>query len=277
MGKDIQLNSPEWIDLVFEGKNKEYGAYFLRRTSWKRHLIAVGAMLLFTVFVALLPLLIETVKKTRENLGGVDATVELATIEQKVPEENIIKEQAAPVEPPPPLKSTIKFTPPVITEDENVRDDEQMLSQKDLTESKVQISIASVDGVDDINAVDIAELEEHKVIVAEEAPMVVVEQMPNFCIKDECGELVLRRYVAQNTRYPALMAENNIQGRVIVRFVVTAKGKVDKVEVLQSTVDKVGEVEAVRVVKSLPDFIPGRHNGRAVPVWYNVPIIFKLE
>ncbi|GHT82658.1 hypothetical protein FACS189467_8040 [Bacteroidia bacterium] len=89
--------------------------------------------------------------------------------------------------------------------------------------------------------------------------------------------MALRKYIASHVRYPALMAENNIQGRVIIRFVVTPKGKVDKVEVLQSTVDKVGDIEAVRVVKSLPDFIPGRHNGRAVPVWYTVPIIFKLD
>jgi protein TonB len=130
-----------------------------------------------------------------------------------------------------------------------------------------------VEGVDDINAVDIAELTEHKVIVAEEAPLVVVEQMPSF----PGGELALRKYIAEHTRYPALMAENNVQGKVIVRFVVTSKGKVDKVEVLQSTVDKVGDDEALRVVKSLPDFIPGRHNGRAVPVWYTVPIIFQLQ
>jgi protein TonB len=97
--------------------------------------------------------------------------------------------------------------------------------------------------------------------------------MPSF----PGGEQELRRWIGEHTRYPALMAENNIQGRVIVRFVVTAKGKVDKVDVQHSTVDKVGDAEALRVVKSLPDFIPGRHNGRAVPVWYTVPIIFKLE
>jgi protein TonB len=273
MGKDIELNSPEWIDLIFEDKNKEYGAYFLRSTSWKRHAIAIGAMAGFTILVSLMPLLIETVKKARQNLGGIDAVVEMTAIKQEVPEENIIKEQVAPVEPPPPLKSTIKFTPPVITEDENVNEDEEMLSQKDLTENKLQISVANVTGTDDINGEDIADLREHKVIVADETPFVAVEQMPAF----PGGDLALRKFIASHIRYPALMAENNIQGRVIIRFVVTPKGKVDKVEVLQSTVDKVGEVEAVRVVKSLPDFIPGRHNGRAVPVWYTVPIIFKLD
>ncbi|GHT13165.1 cell envelope biogenesis protein TonB [Bacteroidia bacterium] len=272
MGKDVQLNSPEWTDLIFEKKNKAYGAYVLRVTSWKNHVIAILAMIGFTVFVSLLPMLIETVKNARKDyLGGVNATVELATVEQKVPEENKIKQEAEPVEPPPPLKSSIKFTPPVITDDDDVRDEDQMLSQDKLNETKITVSVANIEGTDEINGMDIAELEQHKIIVAEEV-FVAVEQMPVF----PGGEQALRRYIAENVRYPALMQENNVQGRVIVRFVVTPQGKVDKVEVLQG-LDKSGDAEAIRVVKSLPKFTPGRHNGRAVSVWYTVPIIFKLQ
>ncbi|GHU95046.1 cell envelope biogenesis protein TonB [Bacteroidia bacterium] len=273
MGKDVQLNSPEWIDLIFEKKNKAYGAYVLRETSWKTHITAIAAMIGFTVIVSLLPLLIETVKNARKDyLGGVNATVELTTVEQKVPEENKIKQEAEPVEPPPPLKSSIKFTPPVITDDDDVRDDEQMLSQDKLNESKITVSVANIEGTDEINGMDIAELEQHKVIVAEEQPFVAVEQMPSF----PGGEKALRLFIAENMRYPALLQENNVQGRVIVRFVVGSSGKVDKVEVLQGF-DRLADAEAIRVVKLLPKFTPGRHNGRAVPVWYTVPIIFKLQ
>ena len=175
MNNDVKLNSPEWIELIFEGMNKQYGAYYLRSTSSRRYVIGILAVVAFMVAVSLLPALIASVKSSADsNLGSIDTTVELADIkdiEEQVKEENIIRE-TEPVAPPPVLKATIKFTPPVITEDENVREDEQMASQEELNESKVQISIATVDGVDDPDAVDIAELQEHKVIVAEKEPEV---------------------------------------------------------------------------------------------------------
>lgn len=185
MNNDVKLNSPEWIELIFEGMNKQYGAYYLRSTSSRRYVIGILAVVAFMAAVSLLPALIASVKSSvGSNLGSIDTTVELADIkdiEEQVKEENIIRE-TEPVAPPPVLKATIKFTPPVITEDENVREDEQMASQEELNESKVQISIATVDGGDDPDAVDIAELQEHKVIVAEKEPEVYmnVEQMPQF-------------------------------------------------------------------------------------------------
>ncbi|MDR0687993.1 MAG: energy transducer TonB [Prevotellaceae bacterium] len=273
MGKDAQLNSIEWTALIFEGKNQQYGAFYLRRTSWRRHLLALLIMVSFTILVALVPVLIETVKKTREYLGGVDAQVELATIKEapEIPKEVIKTEPEAP--PPPPLKSSIKFTPPVITEDDKVRDDEQMASQDKLSETKLTISIANITGDDDNpNAIDIAELEQHKVITTEEQPFMAVEQMPQF----PGGEKALRKYLAEQIRYPALAAENNIQGRVVIRFVVNKDGMIDRVEVLQG-IDRLCDEEAMRVVRNMPKWIPGRHNGRAVPVVYTVPVVFKLQ
>ncbi|MDR0567434.1 MAG: energy transducer TonB [Prevotellaceae bacterium] len=273
MGKDAHLNSIEWTELIFEGKNQAYGAFYLRRTSWRRHLLALLIMAAATVLVMLIPFLVETVKKTREYLGGVDTQVELATIKEapEIPKEVIKTEPEAP--PPPPLKSSIKFTPPTITDDDKVREDEQMASQDQLNETKVTISIANIAGDDDNpNAVDIAELEQHKVVVADEQPFMAVEQMPQF----PGGDKALRKYLAEQVRYPALAAENNIQGRVVIRFVVGKDGSVSRVEVLQG-IDRVCDEEAVRVVKSMPKWIPGRHNGRAVPVVYTVPIVFKLQ
>ena len=70
--------------------------------------------------------------------------------------------------------------------------------------------------------------------------------------------------------------ENNIQGRVVVQFDVTKTGKVGEVKVVRS-VDRDLDKEAIRVCKSLPDFIPGRMNGQAVNVWYTLPVQFKLQ
>lgn len=275
MGKDVNLNSYEWTDMIFEGQNKEYGAYYLRRSSSKRHVVALLLVLVIAVVIVAIPSLLEVVKPAKEDLGGIDAMVELANlkdVEEQVPEENIIREQLAP--PPPPLKATIQFTPPVITEDDKVTDENQMKSQEELVESKVQISVATVDGTDDPDAVDIADLKDHKVIVEEkdETPFDVVEQMPQF----PGGQEELLRYIGKNLKYPTIAQENGVQGRTIIGFVVGKDGKISDVKVLRGF-DSYCDKEAVRVVQSMPAWIPGKQNGRAVPVRYTLPVTFRLQ
>ena len=276
MGKDVNLNSSAWCDMVFEGKNKKYGAYFLRQTSSKRHIVALLVIIVFTAVVSAIPSFIEAVKAGADNLGGVDEAFELSkldNVEEQVPEENIIKQETAP--PPPPLKATIQFTPPVITEDDKVNDDNQMKSQEELTESRVQISVATVEGTNDAGAVDIADLRDHKVIVAdkeEEKPFVSVEQMPQF----PGGNGELMKFIGSNLRYPTIAAENGIEGRVIIRFVVGKDGSVSDIKI-QRGLDASCDKEAIRVVQSMPKWIAGKQNGRAVPVYFTLPILFKLQ
>lgn len=277
MNNDVKLNSPEWTDLVFEGKNKAYGAYYLRRTSWKGYIVGIIAVILFMLVITFLPSLIEQVKMARtKNLGNIEAKVEFADIkdiEEQVKEQNIIRE-AEPVAPPPKLKATIKFTPPVITEDENVKEEDQMISQKDLNESKVQVSVFTVEGSNDADAVDLATIEEHKVIVAEKEPeiFVNVEQMPQF----PGGQKALLEYLHKSVRYPQIALENGIQGKVVLKFVVNADGTVGDVTILRG-IDRTLDEEAIRVVKAMPKWSPGRQNGKAVRVYYNVPIDFKIS
>ena len=170
-----------------------------------------------------------------------------------------------PVAPPPALKSSIKFTAPVIKKDEEVRDDEEIKSQEELTQTKVAISIADVKGNDELNGKDIAELKEviTKAPEAEEKTYTMVEQMPQF----PGGDRELLSFIAQ---------EKGIQGKVFVRFVVSATGDVKDVKVMRS-LDPYCDKEAIRVIQSLPKWIPGRQNGRNVPVYYTVPITFKLQ
>ncbi|WP_295731299.1 TonB family protein [uncultured Muribaculum sp.] len=95
-----------------------------------------------------------------------------------------------------------------------------------------------------------------------------VEQMPNF----PGGEAELMKYISDNIKYPA---EIEMQGRVVVKFVVTKTGKVVEVEVVRGR-HPLFDAEAVRVIKTLPDFIPGKMNGKPVNVWYTLPVSFKL-
>ncbi|MBQ2235383.1 MAG: TonB family protein, partial [Muribaculaceae bacterium] len=99
-----------------------------------------------------------------------------------------------------------------------------------------------------------------------------VEQMPTF----PGGDAALMKYLSSHINYPAMAQENGVQGRVVVQFVVTKTGKVGEVKVVRS-VDKDLDREAVRVCKSLPNFVPGRQNGQPVNVWYTLPVTFKLQ
>ena len=99
-----------------------------------------------------------------------------------------------------------------------------------------------------------------------------VEQMPEF----PGGMEAMMRFLQQNIQYPANAAKNKVEGRVILQFVIEKDGQIGEVKIARS-VDPELDAEALRVVKSMPTFIPGRHNGKAVAVWYTIPISFKLQ
>ena len=100
----------------------------------------------------------------------------------------------------------------------------------------------------------------------------VVEQMPSF----PGGQGALMQWLSSNIKYPVIAAENGVQGRVIIQFVVEKDGSVSGVTVAKS-VDPSLDKEAQRVVKSMPKWIPGKQNGSAVRVKYTVPVTFKLQ
>lgn len=105
-----------------------------------------------------------------------------------------------------------------------------------------------------------------------EVPFVVVEEMPMF----PGGDVNLLKFLGENTNYPQAAKEANIQGRVIVRFCVTAKGGVSQASILKGVSPELDK-EALRVVSTLPTFEPGKQGGKPVPVWYMVPITFTLK
>jgi protein TonB len=111
--------------------------------------------------------------------------------------------------------------------------------------------------------------------IIEEAPaeiFVVVEEMPVFPGGDEA----LMKFINDNVQFPRSASEKGISGRVIIRFAVMAKGNVDQVSVLKGIDPELNE-EAIRVVKMLPGWTPGRQGGKPVNVWYSVPISFVLN
>ena len=148
----VDLSSSEWCDLIFNGKNKAYGAYKLRETSPKRHNIAVILVIVVALVGFSIPTLIKmATPKQKEVMTEVTTLSQLEEPEIKQEE----MKRVEPVAPPPPaLKSSIKFTAPVIKKDEEVNEEDEMKSQKELTETKVAISIADVKGNDEANGKD---------------------------------------------------------------------------------------------------------------------------
>ena len=198
--------------------------------------------------------------------------------EQEEPEEEeeIVQiEEEKPEALPEEILNTMKVTELQIANDEDVKAEDEIKSQDELQESQTAFGSTDFDkGTDDLNVV-----REHKdeIIVEKKEPekekvFVAVEQMPQF----PGGDAELMKFLSKNIKYPTMAMENNIQGRVVVQFVVTKTGAIGEVKVIRS-VDRDLDREAIRVCKSLPNFIPGKMNGQAVNVWYTLPVNFKLQ
>ena len=136
------------------------------------------------------------------------------------------------------------------------------------------ISIADVKGNDEANGKDIADLKQVVTQAPEEEEKVfdMVEQMPTF----PGGTNELMKYIADHLKYPTIAQENGVEGRVICQFVVSSDGRVRDAKVVK-TLDPYCDKEAIRVIMSMPKWIPGKQNGKAVSVKYTVPIVFRLQ
>lgn len=267
----IDLTSLEWCELIFKGKNKAYGAYQMRGESAKRHNLAMLIVVIIALVGFSIPTLIKlATPKQKEVMTEVTALSQLD--EPDVPDE---VKKVQPVAPPPPaLKSTIKFTAPVIKKDSEVNEDDEIKSQQELTQTKVSISIADVKGNDEANGKDIADLKQvvTQAPVEEDKVFDMVEQMPTF----PGGQAELLSFIGKSLKYPTIAQENGTQGRVICQFIVGKDGTVRDVQVVKS-LDPYCDKEAIRVIRSMPRWIPGKQNGKPVTVKYTVPITFRLQ
>lgn len=274
----IDLISSDWVDLVFEGRNKAYGAYRLRKSTTKRNILAMVAV----VILLIVAFIILTVKNFVDEQRAKVAMTQVAELTNyKQPEKKAeVKQKKVEVEPErvvERVKSSIKFTAPVIKKDEEVKPDEELKTQDELMSTKTAIGTFDVKGNDDANG----EILKAKEVIAEPEPpkheeenkvFDIVEQQPLF----PGGPAALMKYLSEHTKYPVVAQENGVQGRVTVQFVVEKDGSISDVHVLRG-VDPSLDKEAVRVVKSMPRWTPGKQNGINVRVNYRVPVLFRLQ
>ncbi|MDE6802564.1 MAG: energy transducer TonB, partial [Muribaculaceae bacterium] len=239
MAKDVDLSSNQWTDIVFEGKNKEYGAYEMRRKSDGRH---NRAMLYVVIGVAVILLgawgySAYSAKKAAEAKEAAQTIIamieqeEIDTIDDEPEEEDIDEpEEEAYIPPeveevlPEEVLNTIMQTEITIKADDEVQ--EEVKTQDEILETTTAVGAVDFDkGTDDINLV--REYRE-EVVVEEKKPVVenkvfeAVEQMPQF----PGGDAELMKYLNKHIVYPTLAAENGIQGRVVIKFVVKPDGSI---------------------------------------------------
>jgi periplasmic protein TonB len=255
-----KVKAPAFDDIVFEERNKEYGAYKLRKRYNRTVIVAllIGIFILGTAVIT--PYInakaLENTKRKTER-----------QVEIKMEKLDLPAEQAPPPPPPPPPPVEVvqqqKYVPPVVVDSIKPEDVKKLMTadqaQKEITNTEVGEAVQPAK-------------EEVLVAEAEPEPFIMVEEMPVF----PGGNVELLKYLAEHTQYPEIAKENNIQGKVFVKFCVTSKGGIDKVSISKS-VDPELDAEALRVVKSLPLFKPGKQGGKPVPVWFSVPINFQIK
>ena len=283
MAQSVNLSSREWCDLVFEGKNKDFGAYVIRTESSKRHNKAVLWTLIGSIIFGLLVFGYTKANQYFEErkLIGSNEQENVMVVMPPKAEEPVQErlEQAKPEVLPEEVLNTIKVTELAIVEDDKVNREDEIKTQEEQIESLHSAGSVDFDQGTDNKAV-IREFK-NEVVVEEkvekpkevvEQVFTVVEQMPQF----PGGEAALMKFLQSHINYPPMAAENGVQGKVVVQFVVDKTGRVGEVKVVRS-VDKDLDREATRVCKSLPKFTPGRQNGHPVSVWYTLPVFFKLQ
>lgn len=279
----IDLYDPKWVEMVFAGKNKEYGAYQLRKGTSGRN---IKALLILVIAAALvggfLAWKVIEQKQAEEQQAYMEA-MEVAKLQQQAKKEEKKKEPVKPkIEPKkeiPVARETQKFTAPVIKKDELVKEENQV-KQMDKLDEKVAVGTENKEGTKS----RLAEAVRSDIAVAAPPPppapkpevsnkvFDVVEEMPHF----PGGPAALQAFLSSNTKYPVVAQENGVQGRVTVAFVVERDGSITDVRVVRS-VDPSLDREASRVVRSMPRWSPGKQNGSTVRVKYTVPVVFRLQ
>ena len=248
-----QWNNPasdERSEIVFAHRKKIYGAYILRREYAGNLLRSLCIAITLVTFVFLAPYILNVLATQDSSHGILSEEISLA----EPPPIDKLTPPPPPVIIPPPVQQTIKFTPPKIVRDEEA--DEPPPTQEEMKD--VQVSTVTQEGTNE----DILPPENPAVPTPEEDKIFsFVEEMPSF----PGGEKKMVEFILSNIHYPPVALENNISGKVYVKFTVDKEGKITNTELLKGIGGGCDE-EAMRILKLMPDWIPGRQNGNKVKV-----------
>ena len=280
MAKDVDLSSKEWCDIVFDGKNKEYGAYQLRATSVKRHTKALLSVVIVLALILTAIILVMTgvFKSADEDINAKNEQEEVIMAPEDIPEEeeqmDIPEQKPEEVQAEEEVAATQAVTEVKIVE--TVDKDREVKDQEQVLENTAQLGADDHKGVEDVNRDRVVkEVVEEKPVEKpkEEGPLSVamVEQKPSF----PGGESAMYKWLQDNIIYPAAASDEGVQGKVTVQFIVEKDGSITHVQVVRGKHPAL-DAEAARVIRKMPRWTPGRNNGQPVRVTYHLPVQFKL-
>jgi protein TonB len=233
---------PGFDEIIFENRNKEYGAYDLRKSYKAATCYSIFGVVAFSTAL----ILILSFSMSREMVADTPKTLVIVRIDPARPKADTYKPS---------------YVAPEIVEKVDSTDT-GMLTTSSIDQVKnrpVDTSVVIVNNTDNY-------------IPVEPAPFVSVEEMPKF----PGGDAALLKFLAEAIKYPEDAIANGLEGRVTLRFVVSSDGSVKQVEILRG-VHPVLDTEAIRVVSTLPKWTPGKQGGKPVPVYFTVPVSFKLK
>lgn len=286
--RNVDLTSAEWRNLVFADKNKDFGAYEVRQKSDKRHNMAMLYMLIGLVVICFIVYGWSKYSDYRAEQEAIALqeqrekmmAAQLAAEQQEAEEEPEVEEQKfeqPEVEVPQEVLATVQVTQIAIVDADKVKNEVMdMDTQKEDNTARGVVNQEGSDDADKFKAV------QEQVVVKEPEPevkkheeekiFVAVEQQAEF----PGGQAALMKWLSNNVRYPESAQQNDIQGRVVVRFVVEKDGSIGAANIVKG-VDKDLDREALRVVKKMPRWQPGKNNGVAVRSYFNLPVVFRLQ
>ncbi len=255
-------------ELVFADRNKEYGAYQLRKNYNRYYTIALSITMGILVVGFGVPKIVSAFQEKMEEVENVD--IQLTDLEPPPVDKDEPEPPPPPPPPPPPAQEMVKFIPPVVVDEPIV---EEVVTQEELKETEA--GEKTQEGTGDDVVIIPEEGTGDQVIEGpkEVSPFISVEQMPEF----KGGEGAMMKFIAENLEYPQAAKDASIEGRVHLKFTVTADGSIKDIVVLNK--DKLGygcEEAAIAVIRKMPKWTPGRQNGQPVPVYFNIPIRFRL-
>jgi protein TonB len=260
MDKNNKNKTAETLeDIVFENRNKEYGAYDLRK-KFQRYLL-IGFLISFLAVSSgiAVPFIKAFMAKKRNVVLIKETVAELQNVKTA-------KDAPPPPPPPPPppaMEQQVKYAPPVVVEE--AQEDVQLAIVDDLKDNLSNEPVPET--------IDVVAAPEDQVIVEDEPAFVFVEEAATF----QGGSLeTFRDWVQKNLVYPPVAVENGIFGRVTVQFAVNSRGEVVDVKILRG-VDPSLDKETIRVIISSPKWGAAKQGGRAVKQQFVMPVIFQLQ
>jgi protein TonB len=249
-------NVPGFDEIIFENRNKEYGAYDLR----KRYLTTTFFSLLGGAAIIVTLVLLISFLMPRDLTGGpVEKKMVIVIVDPTLL-------QPEPPKPEPAVPKPLTYKP-IYVEPEIV----EKLDSNDRQLTPINLLDTAI-GNKPINLIPLTTNISPPEIPVEPTIPVWVQEMPTF----PGGNEALFKFIYKEIKYPEPAVQNGVQGRVTLRFVVSPDGSIRRVEILRG-VDPLLDAEAIRVISSLPKWNPGKQNGDPVSVWFTVPVTFKLE